>query len=1180
MSTILSDDARALCSNSMDAAPLSDLGVYPSVGPVSGGQGLHRDTSIDRFLADLPADDLDEFVPFEDDLPSGPLSSRSQTERSLPESGIYSGDDKDSSEIVVLSDIDAFLKSVDDMPDDIVEFIDDSDCSDESPRSSSFEVSDRDLHTICDNDLVNEFLEYCRKILSVALIECKQTKPVSSLSELEGHRYCLYNGDTFSLTSDVKSLAVATVQVSPHCSVLPELDYVSKSDDHRLRSYGMCRFSLTLAGPGCGKSFSLVSKVKSMRKTEVVVLTTTKSTCVELGSKLRGYSVYTCDSYVIHRSSLTADVVVIDECFLSHPGKLLYCVSLLNAKRCYLFGDALQIPFIDREQILDYPPEIMDYFPVSEVLTKSWRCPSDVCKVLSKHYYDKLLRPFDISPGLWSEIRPNDVSVSYTPISGVEDRKLCELYKYDMVLTFTQKEKQLVMSTHSVTVRTVHEFQGCECDNIAIVRIYPDSIPDHIYSSDPHCLVALSRHRVSLTYYSPTTENDLLYDLIKSCESEFNKGGAIVSLSSDRHLGLYKPPSRPVAAVPFNRGVFKFHDKSQRVYVCVGRTGDRPAVMYGSKFVFNRNKRFCRSTLSEAIAPYSHRLRGRNVTVNFNAFPHIDQGKVVKLFNKYGAEYVDFSSASDFVGFNTYDAAIVSALPHDAPCQEIDLPEVTIRKPIPSFELSYFGDPVRDIQCFLNHFFRNATFVNTNYDEVLFHMGDISFPIDRINLCRTSGFLQEPRFSRMRPVISSPCPHPQSITTRNALNSIAKRNANVPCLASVENIPKQVDDMLSLMLKLCPELRCDPVVVSSEAIENWLSSQPMSVGTRIVPDRAIYDLPLNVYDFALKRSPKPDLSEQANDTHHAVQTILHQEKYVNAVFCPIWNELRDRVVSSLDPKFKFMTLCDDQSFGETISKILPPSKTAGLNVYEFDMSKYDKSQGALILEFECALLQYIGVDPIFVEMWRSGHVLCQVRDHNCKISFRTIYQRKSGDASTYTGNTIALMIMLMDMMDPEQVAMGLFSGDDSLIFSYQDSSDVNYSLSAYRYNLECKLFDYNSKYFCSKFIIPFDDEWLVVPDPLKRAVKLGRFDLRNPEHVELYRISFKDNIKSYSIIPIHRAISDALCERYSDCRNYDCSAALLAMVFVSRDVKEFQNLFFSLPEDNICHDPSLPALEL
>nr|UYO08069.1 helicase and RNA-dependent RNA polymerase [Blunervirus sp.] len=1134
-------------------------------------------------------------------VPNNSVSSapKSLDDHRVSDEGFYQRGDTSSSLNADLEDVDAFLAYLDTIENKVLRFVDTpSSVVKKAPVKDSAKVvtfaeqpvavsdqgfnaeSQRGLFTLSsDSKILNDYVSYCRQIISIALTDALDSEPVEDIKELRNYRYCVINGDTFALVEKLQNLNAVTAHVSPHCAVLPELSYVSRSNDSRLASHKRAQYHLTLAGPGCGKSTALVKRVKKLPRDDVVVLTATKATCTELSAKLPGRRVYTCDSFVMHKSFVTAKIAVFDECFLMHPGKIAFCTGLLNAQKCYMYGDALQIPFIDRDNLLDHVPEVMDYFPVSEVLTKSYRCPSDVCAVLSEAYYDKLLEPYDISPGLYSENAVATASCTVDFISSVEDSKLRALRDFDMVLTFTQTEKFMVMKQCNVNVRTVHEFQGCEAEKVAVVRCYADAVPDHIYVSDEHCVVAISRHTKKLVYFTPTCEYDTLALLVRSCSSKVNLGGGITRLTRSNLHGLYRPPPRPVAAVPFNRQAFKFIDKSQAVYVCVGKVGGRDISMYGQKMLVNKNRRFTREVLENALLPFHDRLAGRMVTVKFSTFPHIDKNKVVKIFNRAGARYVDFSEASDFVGFNSHEAAMASALDFDAPLVEVRTSEVVMKEARHDYEVNYAGDPIADIQAMLNHFFRNSTFVDTSMDEYNFHMTDITFPIESIRLSCIRGLLESKRYDCMRPTISSPCPRPQSITARNAFHSIAKRNANVPCLTSVEDIPRQVGDMLVIFTTLCPNLRRDPICVSSEAIENWLSSQPMTVGSRIVPDRPIYDIPLNVYDFALKRSPKPDLSAECLDVYPAVQTILHQEKYVNAVFCPIWNEIRDRVVHALDPKFRFMTLCDDESFGEEISKILPPSKAKGLNVYEFDMSKYDKSQGALILEFECALMAYMGVPDVFINMWRAGHVLCTVRDHSCKISFRTIYQRKSGDASTYTGNTIALMIMLMDMMDPELVEMGLFSGDDSLIFSYEDSETINYSLSAYRYNLECKLFDFENHYFCSKFVLPFNDEWIIVPDPLKRAVKLGRFDLRNTEHVEEYRVSFVDNTRTYSMQPLHELISRALYERYSYFY-YNCSNALSAMVCVARDKEAFQTLYYSLPSDNINHDVNLPTLEL
>lgn len=133
-----------------------------------------------------------------------------------------------------------------------------------------------------------------------------------------------------------------------------------------------------------------------------------------------------------------------------------------------------------------------------------------------------------------------------------------------------------------------------------------------------------------------------------------------------------------------------------------------------------------------------------------------------------------------------------------------------------------------------------------------------------------------------------------------------------------------------------------------------------------------------------------------------------------------------------------------------------------------------------------------------LDIWTSSHVRSRVKDRRNGMYFETEYQRKSGDASTFFGNTLVLMAVLLACYDIDDVLLMILAGDDSVIF-FNESNFISYDPSPVvtdLFNLECKLLNrYNVPYFCSKFLV-ITDNWLYfVPDPLKFVTKLGRRDM-------------------------------------------------------------------------------------
>lgn len=258
-----------------------------------------------------------------------------------------------------------------------------------------------------------------------------------------------------------------------------------------------------------------------------------------------------------------------------------------------------------------------------------------------------------------------------------------------------------------------------------------------------------------------------------------------------------------------------------------------------------------------------------------------------------------------------------------------------------------------------------------------------------------------------------------------------------------------------------------------------------------------------------------------------------------------------------------------EDFEEVLQRDIPPSKLSAVcDKLEIDISKYDKSQRELALEFECKLMLRFGVAPDIVELWFNAHVLTRVYDKTTKLKALVSYQRKSGDASTFIGNTLFLMAVVCDLIPVSQLELALFSGDDSLLYGHSLSQFKNAQHFGLKFNLEIKFFEYDKSYFCSKFLLVVNDHWTFTPDPLKFITKLGRHDLVNPLHVEEYRISFVDTVKNYKNYAVCVAVADALCERYGVFKNF---TNFLASLPNMTDERNFNQLFYSELGDRIDH---------
>lgn len=240
---------------------------------------------------------------------------------------------------------------------------------------------------------------------------------------------------------------------------------------------------------------------------------------------------------------------------------------------------------------------------------------------------------------------------------------------------------------------------------------------------------------------------------------------------------------------------------------------------------------------------------------------------------------------------------------------------------------------------------------------------------------------------------------------------------------------------------------------------------------------------------------------------------------------------------------------------------------------EVDISKYDKSQGELLLLAELEIYRMLGVPMDILD--NHAHRNTTIVDRLNDIKWEIDLQRKSGNATTYIGNTLVLMLVLASLFDLTKAEMVLVSGDDSLIIAHHPIPERSNECATI-FNLESKFLRFKSTYFCSKFLIAACDRIYMVPDPLKlgRLIKLGRRDLVNTQHVEEYRRSLVDLLGVYSIVVIDGPLQQAMDERYG--RGNTCVGELL---FINSE-DNFSSLYNTFAGMRILTDPSLPALDV
>ncbi|ASA47360.1 RdRp [Aedes camptorhynchus negev-like virus] len=435
--------------------------------------------------------------------------------------------------------------------------------------------------------------------------------------------------------------------------------------------------------------------------------------------------------------------------------------------------------------------------------------------------------------------------------------------------------------------------------------------------------------------------------------------------------------------------------------------------------------------------------------------------------------------------------------------------------------------------------------------------------------------------SNIRTSIQYPLHNSQKLNAKAFL----ERNGLVPqCQGEIDNI-SEANKLLLSFKKLCShnDFSSKPILPNYSNLEQWISGQPPSVLKILESEEGIYDQRFDVYDFIVKTIPKIDLEIGAEFRYKAPQTIAYQRKIFNSVFCPLLKEFMDRVEIVMDKNILLYNNMSPVEFAQYFTNIFPVCRYRSLsNFFEIDFSKYDKSQGLVILLFEVLVMQEFGVPTIYLKMWVLMHRFTQIIDRSNRFSAYVQYQRKSGDAGTWRLNTVVQIAILNHVfrlyeMVKNDSCLACFSGDDSLIFCKEIVNiDQKLLFLQTRYNLEAKLMNFSVPYFCSKFLILVDNKWIFVPDTVKLIAKLGRNDLVDDEHVECYRISFEDNLYYYKNCNNWTVISYAINDRYKTIGEHDIVyRALLSSVYTKSSFRRLYDKGVGFVKGKVSSKPKL-----
>lgn len=1034
--------------------------------------------------------------------------------------------------------------------------------------------------------------------------------------KLDDYNKFFFNGAFHKVEDMEKILGVGDLFVlSEYCELAIEPEMIAACEKIDIDSFVPPPMSLVQAAPGTGKTTFIVNNstpphvegasniLVSTKEGKQDFIKRVESKYQISLTKDQSAHIRTIASFLINSSkNKKSPLLYVDEAFMPHPGQIWFAAAISGAEEVRLLGDAKQIPYVNRTPAFHTEHDnLLDYVTVSEFLYISYRCPTDVAARLNDYYL-----AFNTSHGKAVGMASTKFSLNtckYIHITNDNFPKDKEI----QYLTFTQAEKQKLQLS-GLKVSTVHEFQGKEAKHIRVVRLNAFK-QEEIFLRFNYALVALTRHTESLEYYTRVT-SDALSKLIgvdgitnfTFAPEDTIRASHYVSAGGEEEVMSYfeTSPIMDVSTINVVPGPMKAIHGAKLFFVPqFGKKDDVPFKPYvmTAPFLITRYKS---NVVVFVVSSQSYKQNHSITTIRKNLTllrPVIMEHNIQHLY-VHGAAEKDITRATlgyILKKFIPLRLSLVSDAPSTGVPDEVfqlmnfnclnELPNAE-RKTVlyETFQPTEITNSFAPEFClplaqdFINSVFGPCAYTDQQFDSWMLNNFDLSMELGDVTFSSVAGVSLPKTYDTMRPTLKTPMPFIRNYDRREILVALEKRNKNVPFMNGVVDFDQCSSEMLEKLISECfdpdklAKNNCEPIRVSRNEITQWLSNQPTDTAKKILPDFPLHLTSVNSYNFSIKRKPKPALTVDAADSYLALQTIVYHEKPINAIFCSIWREIKRRVINSLRDHVKLFCDMSPKEFEEVLDRDVPTSSLSSLlEKLEIDISKYDKSQRELALEFECKLMKFFGVDQYFIDLWFNAHVLSMIYDKTSKLKCLIPYQRKSGDASTFIGNTLFLMAVICDIIPVSLLKLALFSGDDSLLYGYSLSKYKNTQHFGLKFNLEIKFFNYSYSYFCSKFLLPVDGKWKFTPDPVKFFTKIGRHDLVNPAHVEEYRISCIDNLSNYSSSAICSAVASAVKERYgvfNDFTNFFTSIPSLCKK------ETFHSMFYSEPTDNIDHSIS------
>lgn len=827
--------------------------------------------------------------------------------------------------------------------------------------------------------------------------------------------------------------------------------------------------------PGCGKTFTIAHQCRKVVNGVAYMPAYQMILTASLGGK-KAYEEYewldqnqvrTYDSILINyatRKGIFRKVTELycDEAMMAHFGQILTVIALIKPESVKMYGDKQQIPFLNRVVGFIMKGSV-PHSMRTEYMLKTYRSPIYMLPHLALFY-----------PDITTD---NDLDNDAPQIILVKTQSKLQLYDFDVVLTFTQYEKSLLKDMGNTNVYTVHEMQGSSHNAVAIVRLIVQE--NHIYQSPAHIVVAISRHKTSLSYFT-VDKNDTLSKLLRDVKIDSDEKPFVTATVTNRPATIaiteYKRKLRHDVMKP--PGVFEqfYHDNFSPL----------------EESVFK-----CDKTMFQP-----------------RSFKTIDDVHLCVVNGILGTY------------FEPYDTVRAEQLENEI---MDDIPTV-----------------------------------------LQLHLVKVSEAI-----------LHEDKRVFCEPQLETPIHPVYNGKPGTLIHSIRKRNADPPTLLLANAWTNYIQIAHKWFDTFIDKAKFDTLILDYENntfFRDWYGSRNENQLAALHTDAEKYNVDVKRYNGILKPLPKPVLNNAHNLTLAAPQVITSMQPLPTAYFAQYMKAFSFYLKQCLKEQWWMNDGLDGFTLSAVVNNMMAASESGKVKVLESDISKFDKSQELGSLIVVSAIMRLFKMPEEVIANWEECHIRNIIVFKQAGISLYTDFQRRSGDILTFIGNTLVTMALTVDAFDLSQAIGGVFGGDDSLVI-FRDTADVTDTTERVTsvFNFMIKLEHFPSAVtFASKFLIYWENVWVLMPDAMKVITKLGRNDIRNKEHARLYYDSFCEVNSLYSYRELRLAMAQKIEIRYHKELKITFPACVIICDFIGSLIgnkKKFLALYKMLPNSTF---PDLP----